>query len=120
MFRFEELEIWRLAIEYAEDIYQLTEAQIFPINERYNLIDQLKRAAVSISSNIAEGSGVSTDKNFCSYLDIAVASALETVSLMSFAEKRGYIACGKKAELYSKAETLIKKIRSFKKSIKVS
>jgi four helix bundle protein len=115
MFRFEELEIWKLAIEYANDIYNITEK--FPSSEKYNIIDQLRRASLSISNNIAEGSGVATDKNFKSFLDISIASCLETVNLLYFASQRNYIGQEERFNFYKKAETLIKKTRAFKNSL---
>jgi four helix bundle protein len=116
MFRFEELEIWKLAISYADEIYDLTDK--LPGNERNNLIDHLKRAALSISNNIAEGSGATSNKGFCSFLDISVRSAFETVNLLHFAKIRNFITDSKRGELYKKTEILIKKIRSFKNSLK--
>jgi len=116
MFRFEELEIWKLAIIYAENIYELSKK--FPADEEYNLTSQIKRAALSISNNIAEGSGVATSRNFRSFLDISVSSALETVNLLHFASKMNYINESERASLYQNAEILIKKIRAFKNSLK--
>jgi four helix bundle protein len=111
MFRFEELEIWKLSQDYAGDCYGLVNN--FPKEEKYALADQLRRAAVSISNNIAEGSAFS-DTKFKSYLDISIGSTLETVNIISFAIKIGYLAESDKDELYEKAEKLIRKIRSFK------
>ena len=116
MFRFEELEIWKLAMEYANKIYDLIKN--IPTDEKNNVIDQLRRASLSISNNIAEGSGVSTNKNFCFFLDISISSALETVNLLHFAKMRNYITDSQRAELYNKAETLIKKTRAFKNALK--
>lgn len=115
-FRFESLEIWHLAVAYADEIYQLTEK--FPKHEMFGLISQVRRAAVSISSNIAEGSGSVTIKDYKNYLDIAIKSTLETVSELVVAEKRGYIDKKTKEMLYEKAEILIRKIRAFKISLK--
>jgi len=117
MFRFEELEIWKLALEYAEEIYDLLDR--LPISERYNVNEQLRRSALSISSNIAEGAGSSTTKNFASFLNISIASVFETVGILFFAEKRKYISEEKRIMLYKKAELLVKKTRSFKNSLKV-
>jgi|WetSurMetagenome_2_1015567.scaffolds.fasta_scaffold106719_3 four helix bundle protein len=114
-FRFESLEIWHLAIAYAEEIYYLTDK--FPKHEMFGLASQLRRASVSISSNLAEGSGGSTVKDYKNYLDIAVKSTLETVSELVIAEKRNYIEKITKEEMYEKAETLIRKIRAFKLSL---
>ncbi len=115
MFRFEELDIWKLSIEYANAIYNLSEK--FPNCEKYNLIIQLRKAALSISSNIAEGSGSRSNKNFSSFLDISIGSALETVNLLYFAKTRNYITEKTRIDLYNKAEIIIKKIRSFKRRL---
>lgn len=112
MFRFESLEIWKLAIEYGKKLYDAADA--FPVKEMYGLISQLRRAAVSISSNIAEGSGASTNRDFSNFLDIGVKSALETISILYFASERKYIDEVKRKELYEEAEKLIRKMRAFK------
>jgi four helix bundle protein len=88
----------------------------FPKHETFALADQLKRAAVSISNNIAEGSG-GTKKDFSNFLNIAVKSVLETVNILHFAESIGYIDLSKKDDLYREAETLIRKIRAFKNTL---
>ncbi|MFC1807434.1 four helix bundle protein [Candidatus Omnitrophota bacterium] len=116
MFRFEELDIWKLAIEYADKVYDL--ANKLPADEKYNLIIQLKKATLSISNNIAEGSGTATSRNFSSFLDISVASAFETINLLHFAKIRRYITEEEKQVLYQKAEILVKRIRAFKNSLK--
>lgn len=104
-----------MAVAYAEEIYRLTEG--FPKDELYGLTSQLRRAAVSISSNIAEGSGSSTIKDYSNYLNVAIKSTLETVSELVISEKRGYINTQKREELYEKAEALIRKMRAFKRSL---
>lgn len=114
-FRFESLEIWKASIDYADELYDV--AHNFPKDEKFALADQLRRAGVSISNNIAEGSGSATNKNFSSFLDISIKSTLETVNILYFAFKRKYIDETKMKELYSKAENLIKSIRAFKNSL---
>ena len=111
-FRFESLEIWKSAIDYADDLYEI--AKKFPQEEKFSLTNQLQRAAVSISNNIAEGSGSATNKNFSSFLDISIKSTLETVNILYFAKKRNYVVEHERQVLYDKAELLIKQIRSFK------
>ena len=115
MFRFEELEIWKLSVDYGNELYDIS--WNFPSEEKYSLGDQLRRAAVSISNNIAEGSGSTTKKNFAFFLDISVKSAFETVNILYFAEKRNYINPEKRKKLYDSAEVLIKRIRAFKNSL---
>lgn len=115
-FRFEKLEIWIDSINYAAKIYKITRK--FPRDEMFALVDQLRRAASSISANIAEGAGSSSAKDFCHYLDIAIKSIYETVSHLYLAKQQNYISEKERAQLYSNAETLVKRIQSFKKWLK--
>lgn len=115
MFRFEGLEIWKDSIEYADKCYDVSKT--FPKEETFSLADQLRRAAVSIPNNIAEGSA-GTDKDFANFLNIALKSAMETVSILIFAERRGYIRKGIRVGLYGQAETLIRRVRAFKNTLK--
>lgn len=115
-FRFEHLEVWKDAIAFASAIYRLTKK--FPREELFALTSQLRRASSSISTNIAEGSGSSSKKDFCHYLDIAIKSAFEVVSLLQLALEQGYIAESEKSKLYKTAEILVKKMSSLKKSLK--
>ena len=115
MFRFESLDIWKLSLDYADKLYDV--AYLFPSEERFALSDQLRRAAVSISNNIAEGSGSATNKNFSSFLDISIKSSLETVNILFLARKRDYITEKERQFLYNDAEILIKKIRAFKNKL---
>ncbi|TAL19393.1 four helix bundle protein [Patescibacteria group bacterium] len=111
MFRFEGLEIWQLAIKYAEKLYSVSRA--FPDEERYALADQLRRAAISISNNIAEGSG-GTDREFRNFLSMSVKSTLECINILIIAERLRYISRATKDSLYEEGERLIRKIRSFR------
>jgi four helix bundle protein len=73
----------------ARDVYRLSGR--LPDSERFGLADQLRRAVVSIGSNIAEGSGRSTQRDFCSYLDRALASAREVEFQLGHAEAAGLL-----------------------------
>lgn len=114
MFRFENLEIWGLAIDYAKGCYGV--AGNFPQHEKYSLSDQLRRAAISISNNIAEGS-VGSPANFRKYIVTAIGSALETVNIIHFAREIGYITKQQQEDGYEEAEKLIRKMRSFSKTL---
>lgn len=113
MFSYENLEIWQLSIAYAKNIYRITNK--FPKSEQYGLSIQLRRAAVSISANIAEGSGSIGLKDKLNFLDIAVKSALETTSELQIALELSYINKLTRDNLYNHAEVIIKRIRAFKK-----
>lgn len=115
-FRFEHLDIWKDSNIYTLKIYKLTKT--FPREEQFALVDQLRRSASSISANIAEGSGSSSNKDFCHYLDIATKSVYETVSHLHLAYQLGYISDTIRQDLYSEAESIVKKIKSFKKWLK--
>ena len=107
------LEIWQWSVSYAKRIYTITNS--FPKSELYGLVSQLRRAAVSISANIAEGSGSNSKRDKLNYLDIAIKSALETTSEIQIAYELQFIDESTRNELYKEAEIIIRKIRSFKK-----
>ena len=75
---FKNLIVWQKAMELVRMVYQLSKA--FPQDERYALTDQLKRAAVSIPSNIAEGNGRTSNKDYAHFLAIARGSLFETLT----------------------------------------
>lgn len=80
---------WQRAIELVEAVYLASRA--FPIDERYGLTVQIRRAAVSIPSNIAEGQGRSTARDFDRFLAIAYGSLLEVETQILIAERLGYL-----------------------------
>lgn len=72
---FRELKIWQEAIVLVKDVYSLTKD--LPAEERFGLISQMNRCAISIPSNIAEGSGRTSEKEFMHFLRIAISSSYE-------------------------------------------
>jgi four helix bundle protein len=114
-FRFENLEIWKIAIEYGEKIHRLTKK--FPRSELFGLTSDLNRAVISISSNIAEGSGSESKIEFKRFLRIAIKSTFETISQLYVAKRRRYISEEKFSAVYQDGELLVKKIVSFIKSL---
>ena len=78
MFNFEKLDVWQKAIQFADLIYKLTKS--FPDDERFGLTSQMRRAAVSISSNIAEGSARHSRNDYARFVEIAAGSIFEVVS----------------------------------------
>ena len=115
-FRFEGLDIWKEAIQFSKAIYVVTKS--FPKEELFSLVDQLKRASVSVSANIAEGSGSDSTKDFKHYLNISQKSLFEVASLLAIAEKNNYISSKDFIELRDNAEILVKRIQAFRNSLK--
>jgi len=89
MHKYKELIIWRKSIELVTEIYLVTGS--FPDKEKFNLISQINRAAVSIPSNIAEGAGRNSDKEFVQFLAIAHASSYELETQLIVSKNLGYL-----------------------------
>ncbi|HNP98680.1 MAG TPA: four helix bundle protein [Bacteroidia bacterium] len=85
MNRFKELLVWQKAIELAAEVYQLTKS--FPSDERYGIVSQMNRCSISIPSNIAEGSGRNSKKEFLHFLGIASGSASELETQLIISKK---------------------------------
>ncbi|HYE24591.1 MAG TPA: four helix bundle protein [Clostridia bacterium] len=86
---YRELRVWQQAVDLALHVYRVTEQ--FPHAEQFGLTSQLRRAAVSISSNIAEGKGRHTDRDFCGFLFRARGSLLELETQILIASRLGYL-----------------------------
>ena len=115
MFRFETLDIWKLAIDYADEIYNVVET--FSPTLQYGLGSQLRSSSLSISNNIAEGSGSSSKAEFGSFLNYSIRSTFETVSGLIFAKRRGLIDEDRYVKLYQAGETLVRKLHTFRKNL---
>ena len=83
-----ELDVWKKAMDLVEEIYRVSKE--FPGHEKYGLTNQIRRAAVSIPSNIAEGSGRKSDKELLQYLNFALGSLAETETQIMIAMRLGY------------------------------
>ncbi len=86
---FKDLDVWKKSMALVTRIYLLTKS--LPKDEMYGLTSQMRRAAVSIPSNIAEGRGKRSTKDFLRYLNIAYGSSAELETQMLIAENLGYI-----------------------------
>src|SRR5262245_66199935 len=92
MKNFRDLQVWHKALHVALLTYGLTKA--FPREELYGLVNQLRRAAVSIPTNIAEGCGRGSDRDLARFLYIAMGSASETEYLLLLSHELGYLDSG--------------------------
>ena len=88
-FRFERLSVWQSSRRLTTEIYAVTKG--FPKDELFGLTSQLRRAVVSITSNIAEGSGRNSDVDFAHFLELAYGSAMEVASLLFVAADAGHL-----------------------------
>lgn len=108
MRNFRKLEIWNNAILYAKKVYEITDT--FPDKEKFGLISQLRRAVVSIPSNIAEGSSRKTEPDFARFLEIAQGSSFELETQLIIAKEINYINDQQLLELLSELTILQKQI----------
>ncbi|GAA4311407.1 four helix bundle protein [Nibribacter koreensis] len=99
MHNFRELKVWQEAISLAKQVYEMTAK--FPANEKYGLTSQMNRAVVSIASNIAEGAGRNSDKEFVQFLSIALGSAFEVDTQLVLANEFQFLS-----ETYYKSLTI--------------
>jgi four helix bundle protein len=115
-YKFEQLEIWQRALDYADQIHEIADA--LPKHERYNLADQMTRAANSIALNIAEGSTGQTDAEQDRFLRIALRSLLETVASLHLINRRNYLDDPTPLrDAYRDSETLFAKLQAFRSSL---
>jgi len=115
MRNFKELYVWEKAMGVGVKTYGLTRR--FPAEEKFGLVSQLNRAAVSISSNIAEGASRSTNKDFRRFLEIAIGSAFELESQIILASKLKIVTESEVAELLAALNELQKMLSVFIKKL---
>ena len=115
-FKFEKLIIWQKAMEFGENIYQLTRK--FPEDEIYNLTSQILRAADSIALNISEGSIGQTIPEFKKFIGYSIRSLAEVVTCLYKAKKRKYILEEEFQQHYELAFNLMNMMIAFKDKIK--
>lgn len=84
------MDVWKEGIELAVKVYEIV--QKFPKEERYGLVEQIKRSAVSIPSNIAEGAARNSKKEFMQFLSISLGSISELETQLIIADKLGFLS----------------------------
>lgn len=111
MNRFKNLDIWKRAVNLATEVYEVTLS--FPKEEKYGLVSQLRRCVVSIGSNIAEGAGRNTNKDFKRFLSLAYGSSYELETQLIIANNLKLINNEKRDKLCNEVEELQKMIYVF-------
>jgi four helix bundle protein len=104
MFRFEKFDVWHQSIDFADQIYACTRS--FPRDEQFGLTSQMRRASVSVSSNIAEGSSRSSDREFSRFVEVAYGSLMEVVSESRIASRQSFLVQSQFEQIYSDAEKI--------------
>lgn len=115
MFGFEKLETWQRAIDFTDVVYAMT--RNFPADERFGLTNQMRRAAVSISSNIAEGSSRNSRKDFSRFVEIAARSFYEVVSQSCIGKNQGFLTQEEFETLYAAADEQSRMLSGLRRSI---
>ena len=114
-FNFEKLEVYNDAVELANQTYEITKT--FPRSEIFGITNQVRRAAISIPSNIAEGSSRGK-KEFIHFLNIALGSAYECVPLLEISKRQGYLNHESFSELINNLHKISAKINALKNSLR--
>lgn len=114
-FRFQDLEVWQAGIEFTDRIYVLTAS--FPEDEKFGLRSQLRRAAVSIPSNIAEGNGRLSNIEYRRFVEIAYSSLMEVVSHLHICQRRAYLTQDDLDQFTSEAERIAKMLSGLRRSL---
>jgi four helix bundle protein len=115
MFNFEKLDVWQKAIDFADLVY--SETQAFPTEDRFGLTNQLRRAVISISSNIAEGSSRSSKNDFARLTEIAAGSVFEAVSQAFIARRRSFLREAQFENIYADAEQFSRMLSGLRRSL---
>jgi four helix bundle protein len=111
-YSFEKLEVWQNARDLAKQIYIVTKS--YPEEEKFGLINQMRRAVISISSNIAEGSGRTSSKDYAHFIQIAYGSLLELLNQLILSVDLEYISDSSYLDLRANVEEISNKLNSLR------
>jgi four helix bundle protein len=115
MHKYKELKVWQKSMNITTEIYKVTEC--LPEKEKFNLTSQIRRSAVSIPSNIAEGAGRNSKKDFSHFLSIALGSSFELETQVILTEKLNYLTKDQIEHLLSQLIEVQSMILGLKKSL---
>lgn len=116
MHHYKELKIWQRSMDLVVNIYKLSAG--FPKDELYGLQSQMRRCAVSVPSNIAEGAGRGTDRQFKHFLEIAMGSINELATQVEISFQLNYLEASVKEGLTDEIAQIYKMVLTFYKSLK--
>lgn len=113
---FRNLEVWKRSHQLTLEVYRQTKA--FPSDERFGLTSQLRRAAVSIESNLAEGCGRGSDQDFARFVQVALGSATEVDCQLLIAHDLGYLPATTYDHAYSDLQRIKKMLNALLKTLR--
>lgn len=115
-YSFENLEVWQKSRELVKEVYNLTSA--FPVEERFGLTSQLRRASISVSSNIAEGSTRWSKKDQARFYEIAYGSLIEILNQAILSADLGFLKTAKLASIRERIDTIGRMLNSLYQAAK--
>jgi len=115
MSTFEDLLIWQKSMDFVTELYKITEH--FPDSEKFGLVSQIRRSAVSIPSNIAEGYGRNSKGDFNRFLNISMGSLFELQTQLIIAGNLNYLEESKNNKLYEMSREIERMMSSFIRSL---
>ena len=113
---FQDLEVWQRAVDLATQVYQV--AKKFPASEQFGLTSQIQRAGISVASNIAEGWGRGTTREFIQFLRIAKGSLVELETHLIIAHRLGYLSEEALRSLREQMESISRMLVRLSRSLK--
>ncbi len=116
MFRFENLEIWQDAIKVSDELFDI--ADQVEKKRYYRFAEQLRAVGMSISNNIAEGSGSFSNKDFANFLNISRRSVFESANILFILHRRKLIDEETRNDLLTKLDRLARKVTNFRRTLK--
>ena len=114
-FDFERLIAWRKAVDLANLLYEVTRS--FPDHERFGLTAQMRRAGVSVPSNLAEGASRSSRTDFARFIELATGSLFELVTQAQIASGQGFLPAGAVADIRHRAAELTRILSGLRRSV---
>lgn len=115
-FRFQDLHIWQFAIEITDDLLDISDS--LESRKLFRFAEQLRAAAMSMSNNIAEGSGSTSNRDFNNFLNISHRSTFENANILILLNRRKLISEEKLNQLLEKLDKECRMITNFKKTLK--
>ena len=112
-FRFEDLEIWKLSVEIGDALFDI--ADYLEARKLFRFAEQLRGAGLSISNNIAEGSGSTSNREFDQFLNYARRSVFECANILIILQRRNHVTEDMRETIFNKLDEISRKITSFRK-----